>query len=530
MTEIGGGGGAADDLTKQIAIQNVINNATKERGKSADDLEKAKKKESKDDVAVKKELEVAESGGGKTLGSSHDKKGVQRAVSVAAANLHAAINHTSQDTTSLSADSSNTIGTGAADYASAAEALKADLQKGNSPTFSRAIVVAAAGAVAQVQAAVGGVQRRSSQSDNVSNLSGPATTSASAPSASQLATVAKAKAKFNKDVIDLKKATAIVYQATGTFNQACKEYGSGSPIANKAEASLNKSAKTAANFTADAFFQVTKATAFASQFPAETALKNTAAKMKNSFQETSKIAYDVLAIGAAAMKNPPSGPSLHLKNGSIFGGYNPAVLAGSCVTIQIMKAMAKMEDVANTVAARQTKIEKGMENIQTRMNNYLSQQLAAENPILSKLAALGKKEASASQVSTGLLSVFGNSFNIMGGSLITGDTKAEKGTGSYGHGVTRSWENSWKGMGQTLGFCPGTSNVQGEIVATNGRLSQLNSENQVATQKVSNLTTEVNAQGQAASSSAQSVQSLNQMMTSILGLWAKAMGQAISSG
>lgn len=50
-----------------------------------------------------------------------------------------------------------------------------------------------------------------------------------------------------------------------------------------------------------------------------------------------------------------------------------------------------------------------------------------------------------------------------------------------GHNIRNNYKHAWEGIGETLGFCPSTSNVQGDIVAVNGRLSQLNSDNQVAT-------------------------------------------------
>ena len=543
-------------------VQNDINKQQQNRSDQEANLDASKTKEAQSDAISQKKIDAAKGGGSKTQGVS-DVTGIDKGTSIAAQNLQAAINDKTLDL------SLSTKGTGAAalatsysaaDTASAAENLKGNLQGNNANTFSQLITVAAATGNAHIAASIGGANRGSIHTRKPSKLaglvaqaqiSGAGNQTSSTPTPSQLAMLASAKKQLSSDDKLITAATALLHKAVQNFNQACKEYGSGSPTANAAEKNLNNITTSINSNVKDAFSQVTKAKGLAGHFPGDTALQSTASSMNTSFQDSSNNASTLMALGAGFMihtlsdsdgvpksdmsmcgdKN--SSNSLDLTNESIFGGYNPSVLAGSCVEIQVMKAMAKMDSVANTVAARQTKIEKGMETIQTTMNNYLSQQLAAENPILSKLAALGKKEASASQVSTGIFSLPGNLWKGTIGGASTGleTSKAWESSDSTDTQIKDNYSHAWEGIGETFGFTSSAStNLSGDIVAVNGRLSQLNSENQVATQKVSNLTTEVNAQGQAASSSAQSTQSINQMMTSILGLWSKAMGQAISSG
>lgn len=113
-------------------------------------------------------------------------------------------------------------------------------------------------------------------------------------------------------------------------------------------------------------------------------------KVSSEYQKSTNIALELTSYASRMIRNPPNSPKM--TNSDVFGNYNSRVLAGISVEIFIMKAMTKMTNVTNTVAQRQTQLEQGMQGIQTKMNNYLSQQLQAENPFLSHLAALGKKK------------------------------------------------------------------------------------------------------------------------------------------
>ena len=303
--------------------------------------------------------------------------------------------------------------------------------------------VAAAGANAGIAESLGATSRGNIQSDKALNLSGGGATKAQAATSNQLATVASAKAQLGRDEKSIRDGTQVLYQAEGTFHQACGEYGAGSPEANKAKSNLDAATQFINDHVADGLKQVVTAQATAA-LADNPALKSTAATMNTSFQQASTTAAHVIATGAAMLANPPPGPDkgTGVTASNIFGGYNPQVLVGSCVEIQIMKAMAKMDNVTNTVSQRQTSLEQGMENMQKKMNNNLSKQLAAENPILAKLASLGKQEASASQQSTGLLGTLGHLW--MGASIAGVITMGAK-DGAQGKNFGKDWGQQWEG-------------------------------------------------------------------------------------
>ena len=505
------------------------------RIESKDNSKKTRSKEDAEDKDDANPEKKAETVGRVKKTDSKIENPAKEGAKIAVRNVEAAINDTSLDqkvSGSIGTNSTtSTAAASAADTASVAEHLRDDLKNHNVEKFADTLTAAVSEGAVSIGLTVDAVNRGRIHSEGSSKSSDSKTEieAKTKPATSAIKTdhvsvreeskFSDAKDKLNKYLSSLHDATELLYQASEYFIHANSHYGKGSKESNEAAKCMNLASKTMTHLSKKAFYQLVVARTISGKHPECKKLAHGVMKMESKFTTKTSQASELLAMSARVVQDSDAHSDLHLSEKNVLGNYSSEVLHGSCVEIEIMKAMAKMEDVANTVAARQTKIEKGMENIQTKMNNFLGKQLAGENPLIAKLGTLGKKEASASQVDSGMFALPGNIYDSLKGLNIFKDAAQKK-----------SSKRGLQGLGQTFGFVPGDANQQGNIVAVNGRLSQLNSNNQIATQKVSNLTTSVNAQGQAASSSAQSTQSINQMMTSLIGLWSKAVNQAISSG
>ncbi len=357
------------------------------------------------------------------------------------------------------------------------------------------------------------------------------------PIQAQRMTMETAKAAFNNDMSVLKGANGSLYTATLNYKNAVSQYGSDSQEAQTVKSQISQFNDLINAVSIDAAKQTFIAQALAGKYPDNEDFQKVSSSMTSQYiMESNITAVNTTASAETLDSSDTSSDSESVVNttdstetvdssGSsglnIFAGYNSAALRATSSQSAVIAAMLFMSDITDRIAQQQSSVQQGMQEMQSNLSNTLQSQLNEQNPFLDQLTRLGKKQAKASKRSVGIFAAPGNFYNGTFGSIDT-----SKPGGYNSDKSTRAWE----GLGETFGFVSPSKDVSGEMTATNARIVQLNSQSQIGMQKVSNITSSINAQNLLTSSSAQSVQGLNDIMSSSIKMWASAISQAISSG